>query len=211
MYSIIHLSSPVILQNTLSMGSWFLFFVLIEHMGQHELAISNVVRATYMVLMTPLWGFAQATNSMVSNLIGQNRTGDVRRLVQRIITLAMMITVVAVIFSLIFPRMILSVVTSDEILISDSLSCFYIILGAMLILTVSVILLSTISGAGNTRAAMVIEFFNIVIYLLYVYLCTFVFDASIEVVWFSEILYWSLMGLFSAAYLRTGKWKNIKI
>jgi hypothetical protein len=58
---------------------------------------------------------------------------------------------------------------------------------------------------------MVIEFVNILIYLFYVYLCAFILDATIEVIWLSEILYWSLMGIFSAIYLKFGNWKNIKL
>ncbi len=209
--AIVHLSSPVILQNVLSMGSWFIFFVLIEHMGEHELAISNVVRATYMVLMTPIWGFASATNSMVSNIIGQNKTHEVKDLVTKIMILGMFTTLIIFAISIISPRWLLGIITPDIRLINDSLNCFYIVSAAMLVLTISIIMLNTIFGTGNTRAAMVIEIFNITIYLIYVYLCAIVWDASIETVWLSEILYWSLMGLLAALYLKFGDWKKIKL
>jgi len=58
---------------------------------------------------------------------------------------------------------------------------------------------------------MVIEVVNIIIYLAYVYFCAIILKSSIEWVWFSEAFYWIMMGLFSYAYLRTGKWKQIKI
>ena len=79
------LSAPIVLQHFLSMGGWFLFFVLIEKMGQHALAISNVVRSIYMVLMTPIWGYSQAANTMVSNIIGQNKSDEVMKLSGKII------------------------------------------------------------------------------------------------------------------------------
>jgi putative MATE family efflux protein len=209
--SIVHLSSPVILQNTISMSSWFLFFVLIEHIGEHELAISNIIRATYMVLMTPIWGFASATNSMVSNIIGQNRIGDVKHLVRKIINIGLLTNFVLFAVTLISPAWLLRITTSDESLIDDAMGCYYIILGAMFLFTVSIILVSTISGSGNTKAAMVIEIINIFIYLVYVYICTIVIQASIEVVWLSEIVYWIMMGLLASLYLKYGKWQNVKI
>ncbi|MFM7177210.1 MAG: MATE family efflux transporter, partial [Bacteroidota bacterium] len=82
---------------------------------------------------------------------------------------------------------------------------------AMFLFSISVILLSTVSGTGSTKAAMVIEVTNILIYLAYVYICAIVLKSSIELVWLSEGFYWTLMGLFSYLYLKTGKWKVVKI
>ena len=96
-------------------------------------------------------------------------------------------------------------------MIEDSLGCYYIVNGAMFIFSVSVILLSVVSGSGNTKAAMVIEFINIGIYVLYVYICTYVISASIETVWLAEIVYWTLMGIFSGLYLKYGKWREINL
>jgi len=209
--SILHLSSPVVLQNLVSMGAWFLFFVVIEHMGERELAISNIIRATYMIMMTPVWGYAAATNSMVSNLIGQGRQEEVGKLVKRIIKLALITSGAIFLLMMISPKSILGISTSDAQLISDAMGCYYIIAGSMFLFSVSVILLSTVSGAGSTTAAMVIEVSNIFIYLAYVYLCAIILKSSIEWVWFSEAFYWVMMGLFSWLYLRTGKWKGVKI
>ncbi len=209
--AIVHLSSPVMLQNTLSMGAWFLFFVFIERMGEHALAISNIIRATYMILMTPIWGFASATNSMVSNIIGQGKEYEVRLLVKKIIYLSLAVTGGIFLVTFISPQWILRITTSDAKLISDSIGCYYIITGAMFLFSISVILLSAVSGSGNTRAAMVIELLNIIIYMIYVYLCAVTWNASIEAVWFSEIVYWVLMGVFSFIYLSSRNWQPKRI
>lgn len=206
-YSILNLSSPVVLQNTLSMGSWFIFFVFIEHMGERPLAISNIVRSTYMVLMTPLWGFASATSSMVSNMIGQDKAHEIRKMTGKIIILSFLTTLGVFLISFISPFWLIRLVTPDETLVNDAIGTYYIVLGAMFIFSASVMLLSTVSGTGNTKAAMVIEFFNINIYLIYIYLCVFRFQSSIEVVWFSEIIYWVMMGAVSYLYLEYNHWK----
>lgn len=81
----------------------------------------------------------------------------------------------------------------------------------MFLFSISVILLSTVSGTGSTKAAMVIELINILIYLAYVYICAIILKSSIEWVWFSEAFYWTMMGLFSYLYLKSGKWKGVKL
>src|SRR6185295_735540 len=48
------ISMPIGLQYFISMFGWFLFFVFIEKIGDHELAISNIVRSNYMLSMTPI-------------------------------------------------------------------------------------------------------------------------------------------------------------
>ncbi|MFM7901374.1 MAG: MATE family efflux transporter, partial [Bacteroidota bacterium] len=118
--AIMNLSSPIVLQNLISMGAWFLFFVVIEHMGERELAISNIIRATYMIMMTPVWGYAAATNSMVSNLIGQGRQNEVGMLVKRIIKLALATSSVIFLLMVISPSTILGISTSDDSIISQS-------------------------------------------------------------------------------------------
>ena len=71
------LSTPIVLQSVVGMGSWFIFFVIVEDMGETELAISNIMRAVYLLFMIPCWGFASSVNTLVSNLIGKNKLEEV--------------------------------------------------------------------------------------------------------------------------------------
>ena len=202
-----YLSAPIVLQNFISMGAWFVFFVLIEKMGQHALAISNVVRTIYMLLMTPLWGFSQAANTMVSNIIGQQKNDEVMPLTGRIMVLGFLTSLVAVIFVAIYPEAVLNLITTNSSIIQDARTTIYIICAATLLISVGLILLSAVSGTGDTRAAMFIEILNISAYLAFVIICTQFIKTSVEVVWLSEIQYWSLMALFSYFYLRSNRWR----
>jgi Na+-driven multidrug efflux pump len=200
------LSAPIVLQHIVSMGAWFIFFLLIEKLGSRELAVSNVVRSVYMVLMTPVWGYAQAANSMVSNIIGQGKKEQVFALIKKIIILSLITSIVTTTFFVIFPKLIFDLSTSDASLIADAMGSFYVISGATIIFCVSMILLSAVSGTGSTNAAMTIELINIFVYLSYVFACSYYFKPTVEVVWFSEIVYWFLMGVFSWYYLKSNKW-----
>ena len=77
------LSTPIILQSVVGLGSWFIFFTIVEDMGKTQLAVSNVMRAVYLLLMIPCWGFASGINTIASNLIGKNQINEVFRAITK--------------------------------------------------------------------------------------------------------------------------------
>jgi putative MATE family efflux protein len=206
--SILQLSSPIVLQHIVSMGAWFFFFLMIGTIGTRELAVSNVVRSIYMVLMTPVWGFSQAANSMVSNLIGQNKSHEFFNLLRKIISLSMITSIIFTLICVIFPETLFELSSADTSIMQEAMPSFYIISIGTILFSVSMILLSAISGTGKTKAAMVIELINIFIYTLYVVIFTVVIPSSVEVVWGAEIFYWLLMGILSYFYLKGNYWKT---
>ncbi len=208
---LIRISSPIVMQNIISMGAWFTFFVFIERLGEHELAISNIVRSNYMILMTPIWGFSSAANTMVSNLIGQSKADQVMPLLKKIMVLSGSAALVLVSFNVVFAKPVLHLTASADMLVNDALISFYIVCFATLIFSISMVMFSGVSGTGDTKAAMILEISNIVIYLTFVYVCAVIIHTPIEVVWCSEVLYWFMMGMFSYYYLISKRWQVISI
>ena len=207
----LNLSAPLVVQNLISMGSWFIFFVFIEKMGHHPLAISNIVRSAYMVAITPIWGFSVAANSMVSNIIGQSKSDEVFAFYQRVTVFALAISFLTALICLLFPSAFLNLFTSDQQLIADSLGCLRIVDLSMLFFAFAIVGISTLSGTGATKAALLIEIVAIVIYLLYNYVVVFQLHLQVEAVWFSEVIYWAFIGTASYFYLKTNRWKKIII
>lgn len=199
---LIELSSPLMLQIFISLCSWFAFFLIIEKTGAHNLAISNLVRNVYMVLMIPLLGFSNATNTLVSNLIGRKESERVFELLKRICLQSSLCTLVIVLFTLTFPRLVMSVFTNDEILISHTLSSLQVISGSCLLFSIVNILLSAISGAGFTIASLIIETLTLIIYLLYVYWLSVRLHLRIEWIWSSEYVYFIMLGCCSLWFLK---------
>ena len=157
--------------------------------------------------MTPIWGFSQAANTMVSNLIGQNKSDQVMTLIKRISLMSLAVGVFTVLIVLINPDWLFHLTTSDESLIIGAISDFPIICISTIIFSVSMIQLSALSGTGATNVAMNLEIVNISIYLIYIFICSFVWKSSASSMWMVEILYWLLMGVFCFTYLYSGKWK----
>ena len=208
---IMDLSLPLVVQNLLSMGSWFIFFIFIEKIGRHELASSNIVRGAYMINMTPIWGFSVAANSMISNIIGQGKKEEVMDLLNRIIRLTLYISAVIILINLFFSYQLLQLFSNDIQLINDSLSSLRVINVAMIFFSFAIVSISALSGTGATRIALYIEIAAILIYLVYNYLVTFVFNGGIELLWMSEVIYWVFTGIASYVYMRSLKWKSIVV
>ncbi|MFM9007780.1 MAG: MATE family efflux transporter, partial [Bacteroidota bacterium] len=194
------LSAPMILQHFLSMGAWFLFFILIEKLGSRELAVSNVVRSVYMVLMTPVWGIAQATSSMVSNVIGQGRSDEVMSLTARISKFSFASCLLVISICLLCMNHLLGLCTSDAEIVAASHSPFLIVCLATLFFGPAMVFMMAVSGTGMTIASMRIEIVSLLVYIVDLIAVTLVFPSAVAVVWISEILYWFFMGTLSLLY-----------
>lgn len=130
------------------------------------------------------------------------------QLTGRIIKMSLITSLITVFFVSTFPELLLGLVTSDLSVIQDAIPSLMIVCVATVFFSVSMVLLSAVSGTGDTKAAMIIEIINIAAYLIFIILCTRIFYTSVEVVWLSEVQYWVLMGIFSYYYLRSNKWEK---
>lgn len=204
-------SLPMMMQNFISFIGWFFFFLIVEKMGEHSLAISNIIRSIYVVMLIPIWGFTSASNTLVSFVIGQKRQGEVIPLLLRILKLCISGVVVLVIINLIFPEMVISIYTNNKELIIDSLPSLYVVSVAAIFLTIGFVLFSGVSGTGMTKISFAIETIVIVFYVVMTYLLTRISNVKVEHVWTVEIFYGILIGSLSFFYLKFGKWQNKKI
>jgi putative MATE family efflux protein len=204
---IIKLSSPVMLQNFISMGAWLVFFLFIEKMGELPLAVSNIVRSFYVILMIPMWGFSSATSTLVSNLIGQGRQKEVMSLVTKIAKLSGLCVLLVAIAGAIFPDAALKIYTNDPEMIRASLPALYVVNFSVVFLAIGFMFFSAVSGTGKTQISFLIEFTVIVFYLVAAYILADILRQEVYIVWMCEFFYAFLLGLLSYIYLRTGRWK----
>ena len=205
------LSLPIVLQTVIGLSAWMIFFTFVEKMGAHELAISSVVKSIYILFGIPSWGFSAATNTVVSNLMGQGQPKQVSRGIKKIIVLSFGITSLLTLSLAAFPQAFLRIYTNDPGIIEDGVPVLYVCIAALWVYSVSTVLFHGVVSTGSTRVALIIEAVVIVFYLLFV---KFIFSwqhTNISIVWTSEIFYWFGNALFALIYLKTGHWKKIKI
>lgn len=208
---ILSISCFTMLQYFLSMAVWFVFFVAVERLGQRELAIATIVRSIYIVLLIPVNALSTSANSLVSNAIGAGNIALVMRLIKKIAGLSFYIMLLLVTLTALFPRAILSIYTNEPDLITDSIPSVYVICVAMLIASVANVLFNSVSGTGNTQAALILEVVTLVFYGAYIFFVGIWLKASIEICFTIEILYYMLLLATSYIYFKKAKWQNKKI
>ena len=210
-WKILQISLFTMVQYFLSMAIWFIFFMALERLGHRELAIANIVRSVYVVLLIPVQALATTANSLVSNLIGSGGVDRVVSLLNRIAKISFIIMIVCVVASVIFSHTILSVYTSDDTLIRDSIPALYVVCASMLIASLANIYFNGISGTGNTHAALILEVGVQVFYSAYVIIVGMILRKPVEICFTTEVIYYFFLLLFSVLYLKKAKWQNKKI
>lgn len=208
---ILRISCFTMVQYFLAMAIWFVFFMALERLGQRQLAVANIVRSVYVVLLIPVQALSTTANTLVSNLIGAGGSSGVVMLLHKISQMSFLIMVVCVGLCVAFPGSILSVYTNEEALLVESVSALYVVCGAMLIASLANVYFNGISGTGNTQAALVLEVFVQVFYALYIIVVGMVIQAPVDVCFTTEVIYYVLMLGSSLIYLKKAKWQNKKI
>ncbi|MGE0088086.1 MAG: MATE family efflux transporter [Bacteroidales bacterium] len=211
LYRILKVAFPTMMQNFVSFIGWFFFFLFVERLGEDSLAVSNITRSVYVVMLIPIWGFSSAANTLVSYSIGRNAPNDVMPIIYKVLKLTLVGVFVLVILNLVFPQLILMIYTNDKILIASSLPSLYVVCVASLFIATGFVFFSGVSGSGNTKVSLIIETFVIFIYVVATYLLANIDNARVEMVWTVEIIYGFIIAAISFLYLKYGKWQNKRI
>lgn len=201
-------SSPLIFQHAISVMSWIFFYILIEHHGERELAISNTMRNIFGFFGVFTWSFAATANTMVSNVIGQGKKDQVIVLIRKIVRISVSISLVVAIVLNLFPSVFLKIYGQGEAFVDEAIPVVRIVSSALLFMSFATVWLNAVTGTGNSRITLFIEFMAIVVYSIYVYLVLKVFNLPITIGWMSEYLYWSVLFIASFLYIRSGRWKD---
>jgi putative MATE family efflux protein len=209
--SILNLSIFIMFQYFISISTWFMFFIFIERMGERPLAVSNIGRSLYILLMIPGSALSTTVNTLVSNLIGAGRKEEVLPFIKRIIGIVLLLVLPLLVLTFAFPQLFAQIYTDDAGLILACIPVMRVVSVAMIFCAIGNIIFNGVSGTGNTRTAFAIEFLTLFFYLGYVYYTAIIHPTSVAVVWMSEFVYWTIIGTLGYWYLLKGNWRKKEI
>lgn len=198
----------MMIQYFLSCGTWFFFFIAVEHLGEHTLAQSNIVRQIASLLYLFVSAFATTGSSMVSNLMGAGQSEKVMPLCWRIVKMCSLCTLPLLIFAACFPGVIMHIYSDDWTLISAAIPSFMTMIFSYLFTIPGFVFFLAISGTGNTRASMLIEAGVLTAYVVFVWFTAMRLQADISTVWIAEVVYGVLMLTASYCYMRFARWRE---
>lgn len=75
----------MMVQSFLSLSTWFLFFIAIEHLGQRELAVTNVMRTISGFTFMTVSALASTASTLASNFLGSGCPTAVRPMMWRVV------------------------------------------------------------------------------------------------------------------------------
>lgn len=202
------LSFPIILQYMIGLGSWFVFFTLIEKMGEIALAVSFVMRWIYSFLSIPIHSNTSAVNTLVSNAMGQNREDLAKKSILRTIALSFSMTFLLGLTLFFIPETLTMVFTDDLEIIEEAPKWIPLLFWISLVSSVSTTVFNGIVGAGATRISFGIELFTVIIYLSYTFYVINQLGKGLGWVWMAEVVYWGLLLILSLLLIFTGRWRK---
>ncbi len=201
----------VMIQFVLSIGSWFVFFMIVEKMGERPLAISNIIRSLYIFMMIPGWALGSVTSTLVSSAMGEGKPENVMPIILKIVRFSFLSLLVIILIALLFPVSAISIYTNNAALVEATIPSYYIILGALFVFSIMSIFFSGVFGTANTKTSLLIEVTTLSAYLGFTWLIAVHLKLNIEWVWMAEYVYFFLVGILSFWYLKKGAWRDKKV
>ena len=209
--SMMPVCSWTMIQHIVSISTWFIFFLYIEHLGERSLAVSNIVRGVSGLLWMVLAAFSSTCSTLVSNIIGAGREDKVMSLVKRILKLSYGIVISIALLFCIFPKAVISVYTDIPQLIPATIPSMVVMCSSYLLTVGAMVLFNAVSGTGSTKTAFRLELAALGIYTVYCTIVAGILKADVAICWSAEHVYAGVLLVLCLIYLRSGRWKNRKV
>ena len=201
-------SAPIVWQSIIGLGSWFIFFMLIENIGSRELEISNLIRNVYLILSIPCWGYSAGINTLVSNFIGNRKRQAVIPIIWKTAKMNAMNTLIFALPVAVFPEFFLYPLfgSEDMSLINEAKHLMPVLIAILVIFSVGSIFINGLTGTGHTKTALWIQSIFVTFYIIYSVIVIKYLKLGLEWAWSVEIFYW--IGIISVCYwyFKSKKW-----
>ena len=199
------------IQHTISVSTWFIFFLYIEHLGERALAISNIARSVSGLIWVVLQAFSSTCSTLVSNIIGEGHQDKVMSLVKRIMKLSYYIICTMLVLAFIFPEAIIRIYTDIPDLVTAAVPAMLVMASAYVLNVGGQVLFLAVSGTGSTKTAFRLELIALAVYMVYCTVIIGILKLDVAICWTAEHVYGGVLFFCSWLYMRSGRWKNRQI
>ena len=208
--SILSLSVWTMIQQFVSVFTWFLFFVAVEHLGAQELAIANILKNSAGIPWIVVVAFGATAGTITGNLIGEGRSIEIIK-ANRAVIKVNTATVLSILsgFALFFYP-ILRIYTNDLELIRQAVPSYFTALLCYFPLFSGWIWFQAVSATGNTRYSLYIELIAMLFYLFFVATVILYFKAPLYICMLADGLYNLVICITSKKFICSGKWRGKK-
>lgn len=207
----IRLALPMILQLTLTLGTWSMFFFLVEQVGVMELKVSHIARNFFMLAFVVSQGVQQTTRTFISGLLGEKRGTELIPVMRRLVLVNACGVLLLAHGGVLYPSLLTAPFFDEPMGLEAAARTLPVIFTAMMMYSFSSVLLSSVQGSGNTTAALVIEVSALVGYTVVSILLTLVYPQPVWRIWWVEWVYFSLIGAGCLLFLTRWDWRSKEV
>ena len=209
--SMMPVCSWTMIQHTISISTWLIFFLYIEHLGERALAISNIVRGVSGLIWVVLQAFSSTCSTLVSNIIGEGHQDKVMSLVKRVLKMSYGIVSVIIILIGIFPEAVARIYTDIPDLVTAAIPAMLVMVSSYFIAVGGQVFFLAVSGTGSTKTAFRLEMIALAVYMVYCTVIIGILKLDVAIFWTAEHVYSGMLLILGWWYMRSGRWKNRRI
>ncbi|MDR0891563.1 MAG: MATE family efflux transporter [Mediterranea sp.] len=208
---ILNISVWTMIQNVVSLSTWFLFFLFVERLGERSLAVSNVIRSLSGIPFMISAAFGSTCSTLISNLIGAGDQRFVQSTIKQHVRIAYISSLPILLFFALFPHLVTGIYTDIEELRQAAVPALWVLCGSYLFQMPANIYFQSVSGTGNTRKAFVMEMSVLALYVAYCTYFIYYLRMNVAFAWSTEAVYGICMLIIAYWYMKRGKWEGKKI
>jgi len=201
-------ASWVMLEYVLNVSVWLLFFLFIEHLGEEQLAIANIVRSISEVPFVFSAAFASTAATLVSNIIGEGHPEGVVPIIRRVLMLCVVTMVPLLAIFAIFPHWIIGLFTDIPSLIQGAVPTLWVMCAAMLLTLPWNVYLQSVAGTGDTKVCLRFDVVALCIYAVYCTIIIGILKSDIALCWTADGIYALCIWIQGVVYIHGGKWRD---
>ncbi|MDZ4756832.1 MAG: MATE family efflux transporter [Bacteroidota bacterium] len=199
---------PLVFKQFVETIGWLLFFIIMERIGERELAVSNVIKSIYAFVTLPAIALASALHTLVGGLKAENRIAEISPVIHRTAVLSLLVTIMAGLLTYIFPNEVILLMTGNTDILPDFKDSMLSIMGVYICFSLYSIYYNGVIGFGALAFSLKLESIAIVIYVIAAFIIAFEFELGLSAIWVAEIIYWVILGLFSIRFIVTHIYKK---
>ena len=205
---VLRISSWTMVQNFISISTWFVFFLFVEHTGERSLAVSNIVRSISGLVWMILIAFASTGSTLVSNLIGHGNNDGVIALTRKVLKFTYMVILPLLVVISRMPEPFIMIYTDIAELVPASVPSLWVLCASYLLSIPAIVYFQAVSGTGNAKSAFALELVALLVYVVYCYVVIELMRSDVAVCWTAEAVYAAVMVIMCRVYLWSGHWRG---
>ena len=210
--NIIQLSIPASLQQFFFAAGFTMLFWIIGKVGTDSLAAANILTNLTLVAILPCIAFGMSASTLVSEALGRKDSADAFQWAWDVSAIAMVVITLIALPMLFLSEPILAIFLIEENALAVALIPLKIVAIGLPLEALSMVMMSSLMGAGATKVTMQISMgTQWLLFLPVAYLLGPILGYGLTAIWLAQIVYRSSQAFIYVHFWNKKNWQNIRV